>query len=413
MDSNAEILKVPDENIKKADITIIKRMRIPSEAVFSLLYLLETNLAYRHTFSLYWRKKISAEKDLMLNLQMFEGGDKLDSEGNKMASILLWEFIELEDALHWLSTLGGAFSNLGEHDQAFAKRAGENAQKQLIVAQKFGDPMVMAKCWLFVAMSLMQQQVFHNAQLIIKNVYAHCRHKSMTNLLGTGKLIAMCRGIWARLCYEANQSINKQELDKSEEIEVEFKFIPPADIINKLEALGAKQLKSNHMFDVYLDTTDFQLIKKDFWLRYRNGKVELKIPMDDHQHSSKTTVYKELNCVQKITDTLGQQIPQDPESLPQGWIVLARVETVRQNWRWNDYNFALDSLPDGFQIGEVEIVLNPNQKRDNFEAITQSLHELADKLGLCRQLEGKLNHCLKIQNPEGYQILSNRNKNIS
>ena len=30
---------------------------------------------------------------------------------------MLWEYIELDDALHWLSTLGGAFSNLGEHSQ--------------------------------------------------------------------------------------------------------------------------------------------------------------------------------------------------------------------------------------------------------------------------------------------------------
>ena len=30
---------------------------------------------------------------------------------------VIWEYIELEDALHWLSTLGGAFSNLGEHHQ--------------------------------------------------------------------------------------------------------------------------------------------------------------------------------------------------------------------------------------------------------------------------------------------------------
>jgi hypothetical protein len=32
-------------------------------------------------------------------------------------SQVLWMYIELEDALHWLSTLGGAFSNLGEHNQ--------------------------------------------------------------------------------------------------------------------------------------------------------------------------------------------------------------------------------------------------------------------------------------------------------
>ena len=31
----------------------------------------------------------------------------------------LWESIEREDALHWLSTLGGAFSNLGEHNVTF------------------------------------------------------------------------------------------------------------------------------------------------------------------------------------------------------------------------------------------------------------------------------------------------------
>ena len=31
----------------------------------------------------------------------------------------LEERIELEDAMHWLSTLGGAYSNLGEHSLAF------------------------------------------------------------------------------------------------------------------------------------------------------------------------------------------------------------------------------------------------------------------------------------------------------
>ena len=34
----------------------------------------------------------------------------------------LWESIEREDALHWLSTLGGAFSNLGEHSLKFVIR---------------------------------------------------------------------------------------------------------------------------------------------------------------------------------------------------------------------------------------------------------------------------------------------------
>jgi hypothetical protein len=36
-----------------------------------------------------------------------------------LASKKLWDLIELEDAMHWLSTLGGAYSNLGEHSLAF------------------------------------------------------------------------------------------------------------------------------------------------------------------------------------------------------------------------------------------------------------------------------------------------------
>ena len=36
-----------------------------------------------------------------------------------LCSCLLWRAIEFEDALHWLSTLGGAFSNLGEGSYNF------------------------------------------------------------------------------------------------------------------------------------------------------------------------------------------------------------------------------------------------------------------------------------------------------
>ena len=37
----------------------------------------------------------------------------------ELALRCLEERIELEDAMHWLSTLGGAYSNLGEHSLAF------------------------------------------------------------------------------------------------------------------------------------------------------------------------------------------------------------------------------------------------------------------------------------------------------
>lgn len=41
---------------------------------------------------------------------------------SRLVNGILWEAIELDDALHWLSTLGGAYSNLGEHSQSFVSR---------------------------------------------------------------------------------------------------------------------------------------------------------------------------------------------------------------------------------------------------------------------------------------------------
>ncbi len=326
-----------------------KKLKLCSDLTLALLHLLQTNQAYRKLIYNNSYKNLSCEKNLILNIKMIESKYKLDSLGNEMNSLLLWEYIELEDALHWLSTLGGAFSNLGEHNKMFAKRAGENATKQLIVAQKFGDKLVIAKCWLFVAMSLMQQEYYENAQNIVRHVYAHCRDKNMLNLAGIGKLVAMCRGIWARLKYEANKNapnINSEQ----DNFEIEFKFSPPDDIIQKLEDLGAKELETKSLVDIYIDKENFELITKDHWLRYRNKIVELKMPSAANHNSIESTIYKEVTNPEEISHFLGYEIPKAADNLSDGWILLAKVETTRQIWIWKNFTIVLDSLPDGFKV---------------------------------------------------------------
>ena len=64
------------------------------------------------------------------------------------------------------------------------------------------------------------------------------------------------------------------------------------------------------------------------------------------------------------------------------------------------------------QIGEVELVVDPSQNKENLESKIESLHELADKMNLNKQLQGKVNHCIKTQNPQGFKILSERQENI-
>ncbi len=93
-----------------------------------------------------------------------------------MVSRSLWRSIELEDALHWLSTLGGAYSNLGERSLSFALRAGSNALSQMRVvllsaAPALLDPAVIRRCWLFVAMSRIQTGDLRGAAGIVRAVH--------------------------------------------------------------------------------------------------------------------------------------------------------------------------------------------------------------------------------------------------
>ena len=36
-----------------------------------------------------------------------------------MAFFKVWSEVEMDDAMHWMSTLGGAYSNLGDHSLDF------------------------------------------------------------------------------------------------------------------------------------------------------------------------------------------------------------------------------------------------------------------------------------------------------
>ena len=90
------------------------RIQMPSRSALALLYLLQENDAYRKLFCSQLNENVN------IKIRLNPEKDLMDVQGNQLSSILLWEYIELEDALHWLSTLGGAFSNLGEHDRKFA-----------------------------------------------------------------------------------------------------------------------------------------------------------------------------------------------------------------------------------------------------------------------------------------------------
>lgn len=322
----------------------------------------------------------------------------IDYEGCYRANQILWEYIELDDALHWLSTLGGAFSNLGEHNQEFAMKAGENALKQLAVAQRFGDKTVIAKCWLFVAMSCMQQRDFYKARWIIRNIYKQTKAPGMKDLLGTSKIVTICRGIWARLIYE----INKHKERSEQQLEVECKFSVPENCRDRLQRAGAEKVGTVLLQDVYIDKQDYQLSRNDSWLRFRDRGVELKYAVQCLNHTEGSTVYREEKNRMYICEQLGCEIPSSVSCLGAEWTVLVSIQTSREKWRFEGLEIVLDQLEDGFTVGEIELVTNHPSQVDEAR---RRINRVAEELGFTRQYQGKLDHALRLHNPAAFSIL--------
>lgn len=127
--------------------------------------------------------------------------NEIHYKSQSMAFQKLFKAIELEDATHWLSTLGGAYSNLGEGSISFAHKACTNALHQMKIALRSEDPSIIHRCWLYVAMSLMQQGKLLSSRRIIERIYREATNSSHNGATKNERIVKMCHGIWARLKY--------------------------------------------------------------------------------------------------------------------------------------------------------------------------------------------------------------------
>ena len=134
--------------------------------------------------------------------------------------LLVNEKAELDHIMSCLSTLGGAFSSLG--DQFLhcvskwlnwqlcllkltvlsifqAEIAGKISAQQFKIALKLGDPMTLLRCQLYYSISLIQCGRVKLSRDIIKSVYV--KAKSVPEDHQDKRIISMCLGIWAKLKY--------------------------------------------------------------------------------------------------------------------------------------------------------------------------------------------------------------------
>ncbi|KAM7433949.1 hypothetical protein ABFA07_015882 [Porites harrisoni] len=116
----------------------------------------------------------------------------------------LVEYMQLQDVMAWLSTLGGAYSAMGEHFCSYSEKAGQISQHQLLVAMRLGNPILAAQCKVFAAMSLIQRGRLKMASKVIREQY----HLAL-NGLKDEKLLSSCKAAWIRIQY-----IRKQRKEK-------------------------------------------------------------------------------------------------------------------------------------------------------------------------------------------------------
>uniref|UniRef100_A0A8D8JUY0 Uncharacterized protein F58A4.6 n=1 Tax=Culex pipiens TaxID=7175 RepID=A0A8D8JUY0_CULPI len=124
--------------------------------------------------------------------------EPIDYEWGERANRILWERIELDEMMSWLSTLGGAFSALGDYKLACADVAGKISLQQMRFALRLGEPSLIARCRLYMAISLIQKYQFGAAKRIVQQIYRAEKRQYEPDT----RLLKMCLGIWSKLRYE-------------------------------------------------------------------------------------------------------------------------------------------------------------------------------------------------------------------
>ncbi|VDK22083.1 unnamed protein product [Anisakis simplex] len=94
--------------------------------------------------------------------------DRIDYRWDERISSIVYRAVQMECHLWILSTLGGAFSAMGDYYSNFAETAGRISVRQLRLAYEYGDPVLISRCKLYIALYLTQKCHFKKAAQIVR-----------------------------------------------------------------------------------------------------------------------------------------------------------------------------------------------------------------------------------------------------
>lgn len=146
-------------------------------------------------------------------------------------------------------------------------------------------------------------------------------------------------------------------------IEVEKSFAVGPEDKKRLTA-GATFLAKKTFTDVYYDSSDYALTGKDFWLRTREGKFELKISQNTRRIQDRITdQYEELETDAEIARVLNLPVHLSlAKALRAANITpFATITTTREQYQKGDFHLDFDGVDFGFTAFEVELMVKTHE----------------------------------------------------
>lgn len=169
-----------------------KKVRKPAIFAHFLVQELRDSHRFRNNFLLKCSGFMMSLKMVLIEPLWYS----IDYEWNYRLSRLVIIRGELDVMFSWLSTLGGAYSSLGTESTRCAQIAGLISKKQLQISKSLQDPVLISRCYLFYALSLIQQQTqLKKAKKLIECIYLFNKKSSNPSVL----LNNSCKGIWSIL----------------------------------------------------------------------------------------------------------------------------------------------------------------------------------------------------------------------
>lgn len=193
-------------------------------------------------------------------------------------------------------------------------------------------------------------------------------------------------------------------------IEVEKKFILNNEDIGRLLE-NAEFVNEKIFTDIYYDNENYSLTSNDIWLRKREGKFEMKIPISKSVGNYFINKYEEIEGEENIRKILKIEKENSfiNDILEYGFKSFCECKSTRKKYRKGEFVIDLDEVEYenfNYKICEIELLV---EKRTHIEEATKKILQFAKENNLrIESVRGKVIEYLKREKPQHYQVLVNK-----